>query len=202
MYTCYKITNTVNGKLYIGQTNQTVDRRWKQHVYASRRVSSREYTYALHEDIRRYGVDAFVTEVIDTTDSCKHIDVLERQYISEYATHVSCGGYNMTFGGGGTIGYVFTEDDRSKMAAAQRGRKRGPHTEETKKLISDAHKKAGHGPSLLCNARRRETGTGVSRPESVKERIRQTLTGRKRPPEVIEKIKAGHARRKAPHSND
>lgn len=134
MYTCYKITNTVNGKLYIGQTNQTVDRRWKQHVYASRRVSSREYTYALHEDIRRYGVDAFVTEVIDTTDSCKHIDVLERQYISEYATHVSCGGYNMTFGGGGTIGYVFTEDDRSKMAAAQRGRKRGPILKRRKNL--------------------------------------------------------------------
>ena len=31
----YKITNTINNKVYIGQTTQTVETRWKQHQRSS-----------------------------------------------------------------------------------------------------------------------------------------------------------------------
>ena len=33
MYIVYKITNVLNGKIYIGITTRTLEERWQQHCY-------------------------------------------------------------------------------------------------------------------------------------------------------------------------
>ena len=38
----YKVTNTVNGKIYVGQTRRTIAARWKQHIYNAHHPS-KEY---------------------------------------------------------------------------------------------------------------------------------------------------------------
>ena len=92
----YKITNTINGKIYVGQTVQSVKNRWKQHVneaYAEAKCAH------LHAAIRKYGEDNFNIEVIE---SCPQelLDEREIYWIKELDT-VNVG-YNLTSGGKGT----------------------------------------------------------------------------------------------------
>jgi len=51
----YLVTNTVNGKKYVGCTRVTVSRRWIQHRSAAKNGSP----FALHQAIRKYGFNKF-----------------------------------------------------------------------------------------------------------------------------------------------
>lgn len=199
IYTCYKITNTVNGKIYIGQTTKTVCVRWKQHVgTATWRMKDSTNLKAIHRAIRKYGAEQFIIEALVVTDNPLDISRIEQEQIALHDSLITNNrGYNMTAGGGGTIGYAFTEADRLKMSQAQLGHKRGPRTEADKQKISTAKRSNGDKPSEWCKQRRKEACSGIPRSSEVKDRIRQTLSGRPRPPEVIAKIKATKALKKA-----
>ena len=56
----YKVTNNINGKMYIGQTRRTIEQRWKQHIYDS--FNNSLDTSAFHCAIRKYGIEAFKIE--------------------------------------------------------------------------------------------------------------------------------------------
>ena len=43
----YCITNTVNGKQYIGQTKRTVEERWKQHICNALSTKNKKYAINL-----------------------------------------------------------------------------------------------------------------------------------------------------------
>lgn len=89
----YKVTNTVNNKLYIGQTIKALNERKNGHH------QTQDNTY-FHRAIAKHGRDIFVWEVIDTsaTDS-KTLNELEIHYIKTLKTHSTQHGYNMTWGG-------------------------------------------------------------------------------------------------------
>lgn len=55
----YKITNTINGKTYVGQS-KNIEKRFYQHKWASQIKDTN-----LYKDIRELGVDAFKFEVIE-----------------------------------------------------------------------------------------------------------------------------------------
>ena len=50
----YKLTNTVNNKIYVGGTTDTIDTRFHRHVVRSLKGSE----YPLHKAIREYGEEA------------------------------------------------------------------------------------------------------------------------------------------------
>ena len=56
----YKITNTINGKMYIGKTELTIEKRFQQHCKDSQRdkMSNRP----LYKAMRKYGVEFFSIE--------------------------------------------------------------------------------------------------------------------------------------------
>ena len=56
----YKITNSINNKIYIGQTARTLNIRWKEHKVAS--ISSDR---PLYKAMRKYGIDNFHIEIIE-----------------------------------------------------------------------------------------------------------------------------------------
>ena len=89
----YKITNKINGKVYIGQTIKTLERRWKQHC-----TRAKNKRYALCEAIKKYGKENFTVEQIDVACSRDELDTKEIYWIKFYDS-MSPNGYNMTGGG-------------------------------------------------------------------------------------------------------
>ena len=91
----YKVTNTANGKIYIGQTSRTIRQRWKEHVRdALKRDES--FLHIFHRAIKKYGADSFLVEQIEECDSA-YLDERERYWIKYYNSHDN--GYNSDFGG-------------------------------------------------------------------------------------------------------
>lgn len=95
----YKITNKVNGKVYVGQTNRDIPTRWAEHLYYSHNPN-RGYNSILHSAIRKYGDDSFYVEEIEEC-STDQLEERERYWIKAYGSAVS--GYNSSLGGKGWV---------------------------------------------------------------------------------------------------
>ena len=81
--TIYKITNLLNGKIYVGQTKQKIEQRFLQHSKANS---------PLGQAMRQCGLENFTVEVIE---NCKtQAELNEREKFWPF-------GYNRTDGGGG-----------------------------------------------------------------------------------------------------
>ena len=93
----YKITNKINGKVYIGQTSRSIQKRWEQHVYESY-MPIEPYKSLLHRAIKKYGEESF--SVIEL-ENCKDEDLNDREiyWIDYYKSYDD--GYNLDRGGGG-----------------------------------------------------------------------------------------------------
>lgn len=100
----YKITNTINGNCYIGQS-VNIQERWKHHRYPSRGSSH----YPLYLAFDKYGIDKFTFEVIE---ECRPEELDEKEifYIEKFDSYNH--GYNQTKGGsaGGHIVKLSEED--------------------------------------------------------------------------------------------
>ena len=87
----YLITDTTNGKLYVGQTIHTAEKRFKEHFY--------EDTY-IGNAMRAHGIENFTVEVIAVCESREELDACEIAKIAEYDC-MAPNGYNLTEGGEG-----------------------------------------------------------------------------------------------------
>lgn len=96
MYYIYKITNLINNKVYIGQTHQTVNARWKGHTYEALNNYDNNY---FHNAIKKYGVDNFKVETIDSATTQDEINRLEKYYIQLFKSNNNVYGYNISLGG-------------------------------------------------------------------------------------------------------
>lgn len=105
----YKITNRVNGKIYIGQTMKTVEGRFSEHIRTAKNKGTKN-VYALHHAIRKHGADAFTVETLGEYPEDR-LDEMEIYYIAKYNSFKP-NGYNITEGGCGTRGYKHTEETR------------------------------------------------------------------------------------------
>ena len=130
----YKITNKINNKIYIGLTIQGSRTRYLHHLYEARSGSS----FPIHRAIRKYGEDNFEIEVIQVLDSPEELKELEKYYIKEYKTNNRKFGYNMTEGGDGTFGRLYSEETKEKIRQKALGRKM---SEGTKERMSLSHSK-------------------------------------------------------------
>lgn len=135
----YKYTNYIDGKVYIGQTIDEYKRKfahekcygiWRSHF---------------HSAIKKYGYDAFIYEVLEEynlEDSLELKKILDKQeifYIAQYDSTNPDKGYNITSGGGGTIGVKQSEESKIKRSIAMKGRK-SKLTKEQWKYIQSCNK--------------------------------------------------------------
>lgn len=129
-YKVYCLTNTINGKQYVGITKQDVIKRWK---------SGKGYKKPtrIGSAIAKYGWNNFNKEVLFENLTQKQAIEVEKEYIKKLDTINS--GYNVQEGGlGGNNGYV-SEETKRKSSLAHKGQHSSPKTEFKKGQRSKAH---------------------------------------------------------------
>lgn len=92
----YKITNTINGKLYIGKTIKDLDFRWQEHLKHAKRGKLK---YALYNAIRKYGEENFTVEKIFSCSKEHLLLKMEIHFIKRFKSLTTQNGYNMKDGG-------------------------------------------------------------------------------------------------------
>ena len=90
----YQITNDINGKIYIGKTEFSIEKRFKEHCNDAFR--ERNEKRPLYAAMRKYGIEHFHIELIEETDNPTEREIfwIEQKQSFKY-------GYNATMGGDG-----------------------------------------------------------------------------------------------------
>ena len=104
----YKITNKINGKVYIGQSKD-IYKRWNEHRKECRK---KKKNIALYCALAKYGCDNFSYDILERCDESE-LDDLEIKYIKQYRSYIGFEdgwGYNMTLGGQLCHTYVGNSD--------------------------------------------------------------------------------------------
>lgn len=93
----YKVTNKINGKIYIGQTIQSLKDRWYRHC-AKKSLSEAEMNMHIKRAILKYGKENFTIEALEECDS-ELLNEREKFCIDYFDSYHN--GYNSTEGGQG-----------------------------------------------------------------------------------------------------
>lgn len=122
-----------NGKSYIGVTAESADMRFAEHVYNS--TKSRER--AIERALRKYGAGNVKLNTLLIASDWQYLLEMERRAITAFQTF-GRGGYNMTNGGEGALGYKHTPESLLKMGAIHKGKAHHnmPHSAETRAMMS------------------------------------------------------------------
>jgi group I intron endonuclease len=155
----YKATSPT-GKVYIGKTTKTLEKRKQGHkaqaVFKDKRTT---FQIALLE----HGFSAFTWEQIDSAETLEELDYKEKYWVSRYKADDLAYGYNIFEGGSNP---KHTPETRKKMSKAMKGKfdgekhpQYGKHrSPETCKKISEAQK--GKIISLESRKKMSESGQG------------------------------------------
>ena len=90
----YQITNDINGKIYIGKTEFSIEKRFKEHCQDAFR--DRNEKRPLYAAMRKYGIEHFHIELIEETDNPEEREVFWIENKRSFKN-----GYNATIGGDG-----------------------------------------------------------------------------------------------------
>lgn len=108
----YKITNKINGKVYIGQTLTTLEKRFYNHLSECKR--SRKEKCLITKAIIEFGADNFIIENIYEASSVGDLNKKESEYILKYNSNNPDFGYNQNTGG--KEGYTISDDVKKRIS--------------------------------------------------------------------------------------
>lgn len=113
----YKVTNNINGKIYVGLTKQSLKLRWQQHVRSS--ITRPDATY-FYRAIKKYGKENFSIEVIDEAETMHELSEKEIHWIEKLNCCDRTIGYNCN--SGGIDRYEVSKETRDRISKALKGR--------------------------------------------------------------------------------
>jgi len=103
----YLVTNTSTGMQYVGKTKGPLAARKKQHLCETRHVCY------FHKAIKKYGKQNFKWEELYVSSDEEDLYSKETFFIEKLNTRIP-NGYNMTLGGDGLRGVIFSDEWRIK----------------------------------------------------------------------------------------
>ncbi len=172
----YRLTSP-SGRSYIGIAKDA-NLRWRQHAAAA--VSGSKG--ALHSAIRKHGYDNFTKEIL-VIASYDYVKDLEIKAIRAFKTKVPHG-YNMTEGGEGLLGYKFSDESKSKIAASLVG-----HEVPKEMRVRISLKLKGYKHTDETRAKMSVANSGRGWPEASKKKFSESLKGKLRPHQTPELMK-------------
>ena len=194
------ITNTKNGKSYIGITTRTLSRRWYEHCFVPNSCGQ-----LLNKAINKYGKDAFIIEAIASARTLEDLKEVEKQLIEQHQTKVPHG-YNLTDGGDGVFGYKFTEEQKKRNGDLKRGTKASEETKAKMRVAHSGEKNGFYGKNHTEETKRKNAEAhigkqamlGKTHSEETRKKISEALTGQGRPhtEEAKKKISLAHIGKK------
>jgi len=134
MHYLYKITNQINGKVYIGQTNNP-KRRWQAHKNAANKNKPEQI---VQRALIKHGLNNFIFEVIATCKTWDDANNTETILVEQYNSLIP-NGYNVSRGG-----YNAPKSEEFKkmmrnwhasLSDEEKEKRRKMHSESIKKLI-------------------------------------------------------------------
>jgi group I intron endonuclease len=177
----YKITNLINGKIYIGITSRSLKTRMTEHMKPSRSARSR-----IGAAIKCHGKDAFKMSLILECATFDEAKAEERRLIALLKPD-----YNLTEGGDGFLGGKHSPEQRAKWSVERRGKpgKSYRMSEAAKRALSE--KRKGKRTGLPAGWKHK--------PESI-EKMRQATRGqpgywkgKKLPEHVVRQMSERHS---------
>jgi hypothetical protein len=224
----YKITNKLNGNIYIGQTIGSLEVRWASHC--------RDKKHRLNNAIKKYGKNNFSIEEIGRYSNINDLNNAE-EYFIDYHNSLHPYGYNLKAGGKNKkysiesklrmsksakkawkegrqkphkmseaakkkLSIYFCGRKNPKISIAQLGRKNGPHSEETKRKIGKSQirsKNHAYGKKL-SKEHKRKIGL-KSKGNQYRLGLPSYMKGKKHSAETIEKIRSASKKQWASKEN-
>lgn len=183
----YKIFNTINDKLYIGQTWVDLEKRFGQHK------GDGGHCIKLKNAFDKYGRENFHIEELTTCLTQKEADEIETNLIKEYNTIKH--GYNLREGGSRGL---HSEETINNMRIAQQKRFSAPgfvhhnlgkkDSDEVRANKSKAREGMVFSETHKLNISKVKTGITLS--EETKRKIGESQKGRKATEATLEKMRA------------
>lgn len=182
MFDLYMITNLENKKKYIGFSRQGYLKRFDNHLKESQNGGNR----LLCKAIRKYGADAFITELLEVVESYEEAVKREKELISFYNTFagdIGSWGYNTTRGGEGSIGHIVPKTLRIKLKRLreEEGRWKGSKNPnfQNKRYESKPHPR--EGVEVTAEGKRKISIANKGRHEGIKhpKAVRKTSFAKK-----------------------
>lgn len=179
----YKITNTVNNKVYIGQTVRTIAERYEEHLWCARNHENRY----LYDAMNHYGLDKFEINLIVEAPN-EQLNDLERFYINKFKSANPLFGYNMTNGGSGVGGKLPEEIEKRRAANISKALKGRPQSKilvEKRTAKLRGQKRTAEQCQRFSEAQKKRfqnssgTRLGAKTSEETKQKLREANLGKK-----------------------
>lgn len=180
----YKITNTINEKVYVGQS-KNLNTRFTNHLYRINR--GEHHNEHLQRSFDKHGEDKFVYEILEEIEDLSLLDSREKYWIDHYGGINSNDTYNLK----DPLLNEHNDYVRGKISKANSGENNPNYgnkwTDEQKKNMSKSRKGKsweelyGKDKAKEMRENASESQMGREHSEETKEKIRQANVGEKNP---------------------
>lgn len=169
----YRITNLLNDKVYIGQTQRTLKERMNEHFSGSLYIDRM---------IQKYGRENFKYEIIEKCSKLEELNEREMFWIAKFNCKFS-NGYNFKDGGyQGLKGYTWSKESRAKMSTVSKIREAKREPLEKSQTAKNGWASKTHEERLRITEPARKAAALMSHKESsnIKKKALANMTSKER----------------------
>ena len=112
----YKIRNLLNGKVYIGQSNN-IKNRFNGHKHHTKTNKK----HPLYDSMRKYGIENFEIIILEWVDSITKLNEREQYWMGHYKSYDRNFGYNLRSKAESNRGMKCSEETKIKQSIAHLG---------------------------------------------------------------------------------